>query len=1065
MPTLSSSVQAIVNVPSLELVTEASSFGLEFDFPTPVVTEGSTYDSVAMSGLPQYGAPGEPVLPFRIAKVLIPQGKCVQNVDVITSNRIVLEGRFNLEYGKTPIPISSNATIEDLADQTIYDSTNPFPSVLFSRMSEQHLRGYKILMLKLHPVQYIPKRGELYYFKSMNVTISLKETDKTSVLFRNSLQDRELVLGIVDNPDMMETYTERTTTVQPSSLADPSYSYDYVIITNNALSSSFQPLIDWKIHKGLDATIVLVEDIVNDSGYHCDGFFGDGCGTAKFNDTQAHIRNFIKDAYQNWGAKYVLLGGDDEIIPARGVYAYTSGYCLGNNITDYNLPCDMYYGTLDGSWDNDNDTILGEGVYHHAWEGPENGTSGEEADFLAEVYVGRATVDTAKEATIFVNKTLAYEQAHNATYVKEALMIGEKLDDLTEGGNGKDLTTDLIPQYTTTRLYDRDKTFSRDAVIDKVNSGVHIVNHDGHAWHTTVMGLSSSHIDNLNNTEFFLAYSIGCYSAAFDNVTSGSGEAVGEHFVISSGGAFAYIGNSRYGLYLPGSTDGPGERYDRSFFNVLNSGVRNLGKALQLSKENLLGEFFNRWTYFTLNLLGDPEIEIITEIKAPTAHFETRTDLLTPPCYKGSMSINGTAKLSSGSISSFDNYTIEFGVGTNPLSWSSTGINLTNNGKAEVLNSTLAIWDTTLISNGTYTLRLTVSDVDSNVGKDWAVVTIARTQNYYLVTPYSYEGAYVGETFQVSINASVAGHGGHGMFGYAFKFYWNRTLINATGCTVYRPAAWGSSWMDVGSGLLWDYNVTHGRYDTATTALNPAAEVYGNFTLVTIDFEVIHQPVYPEPDGYCLLNLVNTLLSGEAGFVIPHDTYDGEYKIKSVIGIHDVAVIDIHTVYCNDYSVQINKTVVCKNYTTCINVTVTNEGDLTETTDIALWTQGVSAIQIGASIPVTLGSGASKEVTFIFDSASLSKGNYTLFANATTVQGETDTVDNTYVDGWIFVVHPGDLDCDGHVFLYDLTILGTAWDSRLGDSHWCADADIDGDLHVFLGDVNIVGNHWNEVAS
>ncbi len=79
------------------------------------------------------------------------------------------------------------------------------------------------------------------------------------------------------------------------------------------------------------------------------------------------------------------MGGDDEIIPVRGVYAF-----VGDTV-DRNIPCDMYYGALDGSWDNDNDTIFGEGVFS---EGPENGTAGEEADFFAEVYVGRATVDT-----------------------------------------------------------------------------------------------------------------------------------------------------------------------------------------------------------------------------------------------------------------------------------------------------------------------------------------------------------------------------------------------------------------------------------------------------------------------------------------------------------------------------------------------------------------------------------------------------------------------------------------------------------------------------------------------
>jgi hypothetical protein len=178
--------------------------------------------------------------------------------------------------------------------------------------------------------------------------------------------------------------------------------------------------------------------------------------------------------------------------------------------------------------------------------------------------------------------------------------------------------------------------------------------------------------------------------------------------------------------------------------------------------------------------------------------------------------------------------------------------------------------------------------------------------------------------------------------------------------------------------------------------------------------------------------------------------------------VHDVAVTDIQGVCCNYHSTQINKSVLCKNYTACINVTAKNEGDLTEITHVALWIENISTYQIGATIPVTLDSGEFKTVTFLFNSTNLPKGNYTIFANTTIVEGETDTLDNTFWDGWIAIAYPGDIDIDRHVFLYDLTILGTAWDSRPGGQNWNANADIDGDCHVFLYDLTIIGSHWDE---
>jgi parallel beta-helix repeat protein len=703
-----------ISAANLAQTKSTNSIVLQFDFPAPLVTENLGYDSIAMLKLPQFGAPGEPILPFKMVKALIPQDKDVQHIDVINGNKKVLEGRFNVEFGKTPIPISSNVTMVDQPNEVIYSSANPFPSELFSQVSEQYLRGCKVLLLKLYPAQYVPKTGEISYFETMTVTITLCKSSRESSLFRNLPSDKTLVSEMVDNPTELDAYTKTDKLLQDNTQASSMSSYDYVIITSNALKSSFQPLTNWKIQKGLTATMVLVEDIMKNPKYNCNGLFGDGNGSPKFNDTQAHIRNFIKDAYLNWSTEYVLLGGDDETISARGVYDYAGIY------TDYNIPCDLYYGALDRSWDNDNDTIFGETVYK--WQGPENGTAGEEADFLAEVYIGRATVDTPQEATNFVTKTITYEQSSQASYLKKALMIGQTADDITAGGNGKDLVTDIIPQYTTTRLYSRDGTFSRIAVITEMNSGTHIVNHEGHSNYLSVMGLSRTDVDSLINTEYFLAYSLGCYSAAFDEATSGSGEAIGEHFICGSHGAFAYVGNSRYGWYCPGITDGPGELYDRSFFWVLNNGTRNLGKALQFSKERV--SLLDRWTYFTLNLLGDPETELVTAIMAPTAHFETRTDLFTPPRIGGLVNLRGTAKRGTANGATFRNFDIEFGQGTNPSVWMTMGIILANNGESEITNATLGVWNTTQVTDGTYTLKLTAYDSGGLSGEDRKIVVV-----------------------------------------------------------------------------------------------------------------------------------------------------------------------------------------------------------------------------------------------------------------------------------------------------------------------------------------------------
>ncbi|MEM4713499.1 MAG: C25 family cysteine peptidase [Candidatus Bathyarchaeia archaeon] len=710
--------------------TESNEILLTFEFPTPIITDGSHGVSILMDGLPVYGAPSEPILPFRLVKALIPQGKGVKSINVDVGDKVVLDGKFFVDYGKTPLPILPDVIADDQPNDAIYNSEDPFPGVLFSDVSVQYFRGCKILMLKLHPVQYVPKTGEISYFKTMALTITLDETGDISPLFRGLPQDRDLVASFVDNPGEIQTYTQ---TLDPprSNLVDPLDSYSYVIITTNALKSSFQPLINSKIAEGLTATIVTVEDIMKEPAYNWNGVFGDGY--SQFNDTQAHIRNFIKDAYLNWETEYVLLGGDagpTTVIPYRGIY------CYGGDYTKI-IPSDMYYAALDGSWDADRDGYFGETVYRWTTPppghttAPRNGTAGEEADFFIEVWIGRAPVTTTAQATRFIEKTLAYEQDvqtnPEAPYLQNALLIGESLDAITQGGNGQDRVAEIIQYYTLTRLYARDGTHSATTVRSQLSSGNYlVVCHDGHSSSSSVMSCSRTQASGLTNQKYFFVYTLGCDSAAFEV------DSVAERFITSTtGGAFAYIGNSRYGWYVQGSTDGAGDRYMRQFFLVINDGFKNLGKALALSK--MREPVLDRWTVFELTLLGDPETQLFTSVKAPTAFFEVRTDLLAVPRIGGVVELRGTAKRGPAEGSTFSNYVIEFGSGTSPTTWSNLGITLANGGSSEVINGILATWNTTLVSEGTYTLRLRVFDTEGRVGEDRKIVMVRRaTQPIYI---------------------------------------------------------------------------------------------------------------------------------------------------------------------------------------------------------------------------------------------------------------------------------------------------------------------------------------------
>ena len=71
--------------------------------------------------------------------------------------------------------------------------------------------------------------------------------------------------------------------------------------------------------------------------------------------------------------------------------------------------------------------------------------------------------------------------------------------------------------------------------------------------------------------------------------------------------------------------------------------------------------------------------------------------------------INGTA-----SMTDFQNYTLEWGIGKNPNEWFTEGMILINNGTIEIVNGTLGSWDTDSVTEAeVYTVKLAVNLINS----------------------------------------------------------------------------------------------------------------------------------------------------------------------------------------------------------------------------------------------------------------------------------------------------------------------------------------------------------------
>src|SRR5580765_5542607 len=181
----------------------------------------------------------------------------------------------------------------------------------------------------------------------------------------------------------------------PSLLGSP---VEYLIVTTDALVPAFQRLADWKTASGVPAAVRTLS------------FIREQYPVAV--DDPERIRNFVRDAYSRWGTRWVLLGGDTELLPPRIAHV--------EFLDDEFVPTDLYFSCLDGNWNADGDSTFAD-----AFAGSFD--PGDDADLLPEVYVGRAPVVTPVDAELFVKKTLTYETTPVADYMENSLCFAKVL--------------------------------------------------------------------------------------------------------------------------------------------------------------------------------------------------------------------------------------------------------------------------------------------------------------------------------------------------------------------------------------------------------------------------------------------------------------------------------------------------------------------------------------------------------------------------------------------------------------------------------------------------------------
>lgn len=568
-----------------------------YTFGTPVVSHAGSFQKLNFDNTMLTALPGHPVMPYKQVSLMLPPGEIATAIDIILTDEVVFAGKFQIYPQQEVKPVSSMVSNNFIRDEQVYGNDSFIPANPKGQLVTSFLNGRSFALSSFTPVKYNPVTGEVRYYKSAKIVVTTAVHPKAVDALQNAVDYSPEALRLAENKEMGSLYANDR---QPLNT-----DYEYLIITTTAYAGSFGTLISNYLKEGIRTEVATVESISS---------------TMTGVDLPDKIRKYIIQEYQTNGIEYVLLGGDTELVPSRGFYCYVQS---GGGYTDQNIPADLYYSALDGNWNTNNDDRWGE--------------PGED-DLLPDIAVARFPFSNAGELSRMINKTFKYQFEPVPGEFRNILMAGESLyaNPLTWGSdylellkgerNDNGYTTIGMPlTYNFDYLYEENGYWGRTDLLNKLNQGRPMLNHVGHANESYVMMLTPQDITDanfsgLNGTthNYTIVYTHGCYCGAFDY-----NDCIAEKMVTINNFAAVFIGNSRYGWFNEGQTEGPSAHLHREYMDALyHDKLGRVGRAHMESKiatapwVTAPGQWEPgalRWCFYDCNVLGDPALAVFTD--------------------------------------------------------------------------------------------------------------------------------------------------------------------------------------------------------------------------------------------------------------------------------------------------------------------------------------------------------------------------------------------------------------------------------------------------------------------
>lgn len=313
-------------------------------------------------------------------------------------------------------------------------------------------------------------------------------------------------------------------------------------------------------------------------------------------------------------------------------------------------------------------------------------------------------------------------------------------------------------------------------------------------------------------------------------------------------------------------------------------------------------------------------------------------------------------------------------------------------------------------------------------------------------------GGVIGQYFTVAVVIEDVAD----LYGFEIRFRWNTTYLNFASHlltipvedypTPQTPSPYGGILHAPRLVVKDEVNTTAGTYWGAFATLGGSGFT-GNGTAFLMTFRVKEQF---NTDVWVVMNITYADLGG--GPIGPFPIIqDGLVRIPGIF--REIAITNVTA----------SRTLVSHGYNIIVNVTVTNRGEIKESFRLVTYWNSATVSGIWGSVRgASLQVNETKTFTIIRNASQPKYHNYSMWAQAGPLLGESNTADNKFTDGWVCITTPGDMDFDFDVDIYDLLTIVDVYGENIPLTWPILPQDIDGDGDVDIYDVVIAASHYGE---